>query len=122
MTVELAGLEVFGHHGATEQERAAGRTLLFDLDWDVPEAARSDQLVDTVDYDAVAACVREVSDARNYRLLEALATAVVDTLVERFSLGRVRVRVRKTGIRPGGLVVGHSAATVERRGRAGAAK
>jgi dihydroneopterin aldolase len=59
--------------------------------------------------------VRDVSDGHRYHLLEALAAATADALLARFELDRVRVRVRKTGIRPGGLGVGHSAAIVERR-------
>jgi dihydroneopterin aldolase len=115
VTVELAGLEVFGRHGVYEEEQREGRTLLYDLWLDVPDAALSDRLEDTVDYDEVAACVREVSDGRRFQLLEALAGAVADALLERFPLSRARVRVRKPGIRPAGLAVEWSAATVERR-------
>ena len=114
-TVELRGLEVFGHHGATPAEQEVGRTLLFDVDWDVGEAALSDRLEDTIDYTDVAACVRDVSNGHRYHLLEALAAATADALLARFEPDRVRVRVRKKGIRPSGLGVGHSAAIVERR-------
>ena len=115
VTVELTGLEVFGHHGATEEEREAGRTLLYDLCWEVGDEALSDRLEDTVDYDGVAECVRAVSDARRFRLLEALAAAVAESVLARFPVDCVRVRVRKVGIRPAGLALTHSAATVELR-------
>jgi 7,8-dihydroneopterin aldolase/epimerase/oxygenase len=115
VTVELRGLEVFGHHGATEEEREAGRTLLYDVWWEVGDEVFSDRLEDTVDYDGVAACVRAVSDARRFHLLEALAAAVADSVVARFGVNCVGVRVRKLGIRPAGLALSHSAATVERR-------
>jgi dihydroneopterin aldolase len=115
VTVELRGLEVFGHHGATEEEREAGRTLLYDVWWEVGDEVLSDRLEDTVDYDGVAACVRAVSDARRFHLLEALAAAVADSVVARFGVNCVGVRVRKLGIRPAGLALSHSAATVERR-------
>ena len=74
----------------------------------------SDRLADTVDYRAVAACVRDVSDAREYRLIEVLASSVANELAERFATERVRVRVRKPGINPAGLNVAYSAATAER--------
>jgi dihydroneopterin aldolase len=115
VTVELVGLEVFGHHGAREEERDAGHTFLFDVAYDLGDAALSDRLEETVDYNAVAECIREVSDGHRFHLLEALAVAVADSVVERFPVDRVRLRVRKRGIRPGGLAVEHSAATVERR-------
>jgi len=107
--VELVGLEVFGRHGADDDEREVGRTFFYDVALDVPRPA-ADELEQTVDYRAVAACVREVSDARSYKLIEVLAAAVADELARRFGVG-ARVTVRKPGIRPSGLEVQHSAAT-----------
>lgn len=115
MTVELVGLEVFGHHGATEEERFLGRMLVYDLEWEVGDEALSDRLDDTVDYDHVAKLVREVSGRRQFRLLEALAASVADAMLEQFPpLSRVRVRVRKPAITVSGLSLEFSAATVER--------
>jgi dihydroneopterin aldolase len=113
LTVELVGLEVFGRHGVDDDEREQGRVFLYDVALDVRPPA-SDRLEDTVDYRAVAACVREVSDASEYRLIESLAGAVADELAARFAADRVRVRVRKPGISPAGLTAEHSAATAER--------
>jgi 7,8-dihydroneopterin aldolase/epimerase/oxygenase len=112
--VELHALEIFGRHGATEEERTRGQTFLFDVELDVGETARSDRLEDTVDYVEVAACVRAVSDGRQFSLLEALAGAVADAVADRFPVSRVRVRVRKRDVRPAGLEVAWTAATVER--------
>ncbi|HUQ22769.1 MAG TPA: dihydroneopterin aldolase [Gaiellaceae bacterium] len=95
MIVELRGLELHGKHGALEWEREQGQRFLFDVELEVGEAGSSDRLEDAVDYRDVAACVREVSDSRAYRLLEALATALADELLARFAVERVSVRVRK---------------------------
>jgi dihydroneopterin aldolase len=57
---------------------------------------------------------RHVSDAAEYRLIEALASAVADELATRFPAERVQVRVRKPGLRPAGLTVAYSAATAKR--------
>jgi dihydroneopterin aldolase len=114
ITVELHGLEVQGHHGVTEEERERGQPFLYDVELDVSDAALSDLLEDTVDYVEVAACVRETSDARRFALLEALAAAVADAIVERFGVSRARVRVRKRDVAPAGLDVDWTAATVER--------
>jgi 7,8-dihydroneopterin aldolase/epimerase/oxygenase len=113
LTVELVGLEVFGRHGVDDDEREQGRTFFYDISLEVPPPA-ADRLEDTIDYRAVASCVREVSDAREYRLIENLAAAVADELAARFAAESVRVRVRKPGISPAGLTVEYSAATAER--------
>jgi dihydroneopterin aldolase len=80
----------------------------------VPDDALSDRIEDTVDYREVAGAVRELSTARQFALLEALAAAVADMIVNRFGVERVEVRVRKPNVRPAGLDVEWSAATVER--------
>ncbi len=112
--VELHGLEVFGRHGVTNEERERGQTFLFDIQLEVSDAALSDRLDDAVDYDEVAGRVRGVSDGRQFALLEALAAAVADEIVARFPVLRVRVRVRKPDVRPADLEVEWTAATAER--------
>ena len=103
ITVEVRDLRVFGRHGVHEDERQRGQDFLFDVELDVGERGTSDRLEDAVDYVEVARAVQEVSDARQYALLEALGAAVADELEQRFSPERIRVRVRKPEVRPAGL-------------------
>jgi 7,8-dihydroneopterin aldolase/epimerase/oxygenase len=112
-TVELFGLELFGHHGALEEERRHGRKYLFDVRLEVgAEAGRSDRLEDTVDYRDVVTLVKAVSDGRQFTLLEALARAVAEELLRRFPVRHVHVRVRKIGA-PLGAPVEWTAASVD---------
>lgn len=113
ITVEVRDLRVFGRHGVHEEERERGQNFVFDVELEVGERGVSDRLEDAVDYVEVARVVQEVSDARQYALLEALASAVADELERRFAAERVRVRVRKPEVRPAGLE-GTVAATVTR--------
>jgi 7,8-dihydroneopterin aldolase/epimerase/oxygenase len=101
--VEVRDLRVFGRHGVHEEERERGQDFLFDVELEVGERGTSDRLEDAVDYVDVARAVQKVSDARQYALLEALASAVADELERRFSPERVSVRVRKPEVRPAGL-------------------
>ena len=114
VTVELHGLELVGRHGVLDDERREGQRFLFDVWLDVPdEAARSDRIADAVDYREVVAVVREVSDGRAFHLLEALAAAVADAVLEHFPVERARVRVRKPDVRLA-APVDHAAVSVER--------
>jgi dihydroneopterin aldolase len=113
ITVEVRDLRVFGRHGVHEEERERGQDFLFDVELEVRERGTSDRLEDAVDYVEVAQTVRQVSDAQQYALLEALASAIADELERRFSPERLRVRVRKPEVRPAGLE-GTVAATVTR--------
>ena len=117
MEVEIDGLELRGFHGATAEEQEAGQRFLFDV-WLVAHDAgvRTDRLDDTIDYTQVVGCIREVSDGHRFNLIEALAAAVADALVERFDVSRVRVRVRKPEVQLE-APASFSAATIERSRR-----
>ncbi|HEY2936797.1 MAG TPA: dihydroneopterin aldolase [Gaiellaceae bacterium] len=110
MTIELYGLELFGHHGVLESEKENGQRFLYDLWLDVGERGRSDRIEEAVDYREVVEAVREVHDTP-HELLESLAADVADALLERFGLDRVRVRVRKPDV---ALPVEFPAVSVER--------
>ena len=119
IVVHVHGLRVFGHHGVHPEERESGQDFLFDVDLDVGDRGSSDRLEDAVDYVAVAHAVREVSEARAYTLIEALAVAVADDLRERFHVERATVRVTKPRVMPAGLegTVSVSVTRPERSGR-----
>jgi dihydroneopterin aldolase len=116
VTIEIRGLALHGHHGVLESERALGQRFVFDLELDVADetAARTDRIEDAVDYREAVAIVREVSEGRAFHLLEALATALADALLQRLAVTRVRVRVRKPEVDLGAPVE-HAAVVVERR-------
>ena len=110
--VELAGLEIPGRHGVEDWEREQEQPFVYDLELELEEPA-SDRIEDTVDYREVVELVRAVSESRQFQLLESIAAAVADALLERFPLERARVRVRKPQVQLG-VPVEHTAASVER--------
>lgn len=113
MKIELRGLELFGRHGVHEHEREHGQQFVYDVELEVGERGADDRIENAVDYSRVAEAVREVAGGQ-FRLLEALASAIADELVERFQPERVRVRVRKPEVRPAGIELEFAAVTVER--------
>jgi dihydroneopterin aldolase len=113
VVVELAGLEVPGRHGVEEEERQSEQPFLYDIRLELPEPG-ADRIEETVDYREVVQLLREISEAREFRLLEALASAVAEALLQRFpEIEHVRVRVRKPRVELG-TDVDYAAATVER--------
>ena len=110
--LELYGLEIPGRHGVEAREREAEQPFVYDVELDVPEPAE-DEIGHTNDYRELVTLVREVSQSRHFELLESLAAAVADALLDRLPAERVRVRVRKPQVRLDAPVE-HAAATVER--------
>jgi dihydroneopterin aldolase len=110
--VELAGLEIHGRHGVGDWEREREQPFVYDLELELAEPA-TDRIEETVDYREVVELVRGVSESRQFHLLESIAAAVADALLDRFPLERARVRVRKPEVQLG-VPVEHTAASVER--------
>jgi dihydroneopterin aldolase len=108
--IELHGLELFGYHGVLPEEAENGQPFWYDVELEAGEWGANDRIEDAVDYRLVVEAVREVNE-RRFELLEALAATVADTLMRRFAIARVKVRVRK---RPAGMPVEYSAVTAER--------
>ena len=111
--IELKGIEVAGRHGVEEDERQREQPFMYDLELELLEPG-ADRIDETVDYREVVKLVREFSDGRQFRLLEAIAAALADALVDRFPLERARVRVRKPQVQLDAPVE-FAAAIVERR-------
>ena len=118
MTIELHGILLHGFHGVLEEERRVGQRFLVDVELDLAheEAAVSDRIEDAVDYRQVVARVRQVSDGRRYRLLEAFAAEIANALAAEFPVSAVRVRVRKPDVVLDPPVE-YAAVSVERRNR-----
>jgi dihydroneopterin aldolase len=110
--VEVTGFELPGRHGVEDWERETEQLFVYDVELELPEPSK-DEIESTVDYREIVTLVSEISERRRFQLLESLAAAVADALVERFPAERVRVRVRKPQVRLGAPVE-HAAATVER--------
>jgi dihydroneopterin aldolase len=113
--VQIAGLELPGRHGALEREREAEQPFVYDVELELDEPA-ADALEQTVDYREVVALIRELSDGRQFLLLESLAATLADAMLARFPAQSVRVRVRKPQVQLGAPVQ-HTAASVRRERR-----
>jgi dihydroneopterin aldolase len=95
--VEIRGLRVLGHHGALAGEQA--RAQPFELDivfaYEMDAAARSDDLVDAVNYGEVTSRAARVVAEQRFALLEALGDAVGRAVLEDARISSVEVRVHK---------------------------
>jgi dihydroneopterin aldolase len=96
--LELRGMRFLGRHGVTLDERMEPQPFEVDvLMWARLDAAvRSDDLTDTVDYSAVFGVVADIVQGRSFRLIEALAGAIIEAVLELQPLVEsVEVHVRK---------------------------
>jgi 7,8-dihydroneopterin aldolase/epimerase/oxygenase len=81
--IEIRDLRVTGTHGVLPEEQERAQPFSVDIvAWvDMEAAQESDDLVDTVDYGALAQTAADVVGGRSYRLLEALAGRLAGALL-----------------------------------------
>lgn len=95
--IELTGLRVRGHHGVFSHERRDGQDFVLDLalEVDLTAAAASDDLVDTVDYGALAEGAAAIVGGPPRRLIEAVAGEVAAKVLEDERVAAVEVTLHK---------------------------
>jgi 7,8-dihydroneopterin aldolase/epimerase/oxygenase len=97
VTVEIAGLSLYTHHGVSAAEQEVGQRLVFDLRLDIGEsdATVTDSLADTVDYAEVCQLVALVAQQRSHKTLERLCSTIADRLLADYELEGVWVKASK---------------------------
>lgn len=95
--IALRGLRVHGRHGVLPEERENGQDFVVDavLRLDTRAAASSDDLVDTVDYGALAQRLADVVAGEACDLLETLAARLADVCLADPRVFEVAVTVHK---------------------------
>ncbi|MDR7543953.1 MAG: dihydroneopterin aldolase [Armatimonadota bacterium] len=102
--VALVGMKFFGRHGVLPSERARGQRFLVDIEVEVDlrEAGRRDDLSKTVDYRRLYGIAQEVVEGPPLALLEAVAEAIAGRVLVLPQVAAVKVRVRKPEVILGG--------------------
>jgi dihydroneopterin aldolase len=93
----IVDLEVRYRVGVPDAERAQPQRLLLtvELEADFSAAANGDSIADTIDYFAVSQRLLKFGDGKSWKLIEKLATDIVDTILTEFKPQSVSVEVKK---------------------------
>ena len=95
--IELRGLTVHGRHGVYERERVSGQDFVVDITvWiDLADAAASDDLADTYDYDALAQLTAGIVAGPPRNLIETVGGEIADRVMNDERVHAVEVVVHK---------------------------
>ena len=95
--IRLKNMVFYGYHGVSDTEKNLGGKFEVDLDLFFPlkKPGQTDRLHDTLDYEAVYREVHTCTSEKKFYLVEALAETIARTLLEKFSMDSLIVRVRK---------------------------
>jgi dihydroneopterin aldolase len=95
--ISIVDLEVFYRVGVPDVERAVPQRLQLtvEMEFDFSAAARSDEILETLDYSAVALRLLKFGEGRKWKLIEKLATDIANTILIEFKPAAVTVEVKK---------------------------
>ena len=112
----LKGMQFYGFHGVNPEERVMGQSYLVDLvaEIDLSLAGQTDFLGDTASYTHLYRAVKEVLEGKPFNLLERLAQAVADRILEEDRVASVEVTVKKPHPPIKGSVVDYAAVEIRR--------
>ena len=101
----LDGMQFFGYHGVSPEEKKFGSQFVIDLDLylNLYLPSSTDFITDTVDYSQVFEVVRSVIEGDSQNLVETLCNTIGTEIILRFSLVEaVTVKVAKQNPSIGG--------------------
>ena len=106
--IYLNELHVSTTIGVHPHERRHRQTIFIDLEMetDIKTAGQSDNLSDTLDYEAVANRLVAVTEDSSYYLLETLATQMANLILSEFKVSWLRLRLNKPAAIPNAKGVG----------------
>src|ERR1017187_22029 len=95
--ISIVDLEVFYRVGVPDAGRAQPQRLLLtvEMEMDFSAAAKSDSIIDTIDYYAVTQHLLKFGEGREWKLIEKLAADIADAILSEFKPQAVTVEVKK---------------------------
>ena len=96
-TITICDLEVQYHVGVPDEERAHAQRLLItlEMDLDLSQSAREDDLSLTINYYSVSQHLLQLGKGRSWKLIETLAEEIARDVLTRFGPDCIRVEVKK---------------------------
>ena len=101
--ISLRGVRAYGRHGVTSEEREHRQLIEIDLtaELDLQAPELSDDLTQTVDYDALHARIVRIVSITSYALLERLGGEILNAVFEDDRIVRARLTLSKPQILAG---------------------
>lgn len=95
--IRLKNMVFYGYHGVSESEKSLGGKFEVDLDLYLPlkKPGQTDDLHDTLDYEAIYRTVDDCTKNHKFYLIEALAETIARTVITEHNVKHLLIRVRK---------------------------
>ncbi|MDY6781418.1 MAG: dihydroneopterin aldolase [Cyanobacteriota bacterium] len=96
-SIQLRGIRAYGYTGFLAEERVLGQWFEVDLAIavDLSKAAQSDNIEETLDYREAIAQTQHLVQTSKFSLIESLAGAIADAILQLDKVQQVRVTLTK---------------------------
>lgn len=96
-SIQLTGIRCYGYTGYLQEEQVLGQWFEVDLTlWlDLAQAGQSDEITDTLDYRSAIETVKQLVKTSKFALVEKLANAIADAILQLDQVQQVQVRLSK---------------------------
>lgn len=98
-TIFIEQLAIETTIGIYDWEQSVKQLLLIDIDiaWDNRKSAKSDNILETLNYADVAMMVTQYVERNKFFLIERVAEEIAELLLTRFKLSKIKIKVCKPG-------------------------
>ncbi len=98
--ITLKNMAFYGFHGTNAHETELGQRFFIDVDMflDLREGIATDELDKTVNYKSVYEEIKSITESSRFHLLESLAHKIGLTILTRYELERIIIRIRKPSV------------------------
>jgi dihydroneopterin aldolase len=95
--IKLTNIVFYAHHGYYKAERELGQRFELDIevDCDLREAAKGDDLQSTIDYREIYSIAKDAFENNKFKLLETVAERIATRILKSHPVNNVLIRVRK---------------------------
>ena len=83
--------------GTTKEERSIKQVILVSVEMfcDIKQAAKTDDICDTVDYFKVHAELKKLIENKEFNLVETIAQNIKDLILQNFNIQKVNILIKK---------------------------
>jgi len=95
--IKLTNMVFYAHHGYYEAERELGQKFELDIEvnCNLKEAAKDDNLEKTIDYRNVYSIAKDAFENYKFKLIESVAERIAEQILKSHLTSSVLIRVRK---------------------------
>lgn len=104
--IEIEGMEFYAYHGHFKEEQIVGSRFVVNvsIETDIEKASKSDNLVDTINYQSVYQLIQKEMETKSH-LLEHIAGRIIDRIYDNYTnLSKVMVKISKINPTMGGQI------------------